>query len=101
MSNHDFSFMKSGFGNQVTQPSLFGNVDENELRQLLGLFLSNAIINAARYVKICNRNGVTKKDINLGLKYEVREFFKRSSIQSDLDEIKRDYEALENEEAIK
>lgn len=101
MSNQDFSFMKSGLGNQVSQPSLFGNVDENDLRQLLGLFLSNAIINAARYVKICKRNGITKKDINIGLKYEVREFFKRSNIQNDLDEIKRDYEALENEETIK
>ena len=101
MNNQDFSFMKSGMGAGDSQHSLFGNVDENELRQLLGLFLSNAIINAARYVKICNRNGVTKKDINIGLKYEVREFFKRSSIQSDLEEIKRDYESLENEESIK
>lgn len=100
MNNQDFSFMKSGFGSG-NQSSHLENIDENELRQLLSLFLSNAIINAARYVKIGNRNGVTKQDINMGLKYEVREFFNRTTFQNDLEEIKKDYEALENEEPIK
>ena len=72
-NSHNYGFMKSGGGQVTPQP----NIDENEIRQLLSLFISNAIINASRYAKICKRNGVTKQDINLGLMYEIREFFNR------------------------
>ena len=95
--NQNYGFMKTGGGE--AKP-LF-NIDENEIRQLLSLFISNAIINASRYAKICKRNGVTKKDINMGLMYEIREFFTRTTIANDIEEIKRDYETLQNEEPIK
>lgn len=98
MSQENYGFMKSGTS-QTTSPQF--NINENDLRQLLSLFISNSIINASRYAKICKRNGVTKTDINLGLKYEIREFFNRENIQQDLDEIRNDYETLKNEEPIK
>jgi hypothetical protein len=93
----NYGFMKSGGGEAAP---LF-NIDENEIRQLLSLFISNAIINASRYAKICKRNGVTKTDINLGLMYEIREFFNRTTIANDIEEIKRDYENLQNEQPVK
>jgi hypothetical protein len=92
----DYSFMQSGSG--ATTPQM--NINENEIRQLLSLFISNAIINASRYAKLCKRNGVTKSDINLGLKYEMREFFERSTLKEDFEEIVKDYEDLKNEEAV-
>ena len=98
MSQENYVFMKSGTS-QTTSTQF--NINENDLRQLLSLFISNSIINASRYAKICKRNGVTKTDINLGLKYEIREFFNRENIQQDLDEIRNDYETLKNEEPIK
>lgn len=96
--NSNYGFMQSG-GGAATSSGI--NFDENELRQLLGLFISNAIINASRYVKICNRNGVTKQDINLGMKYEIREFFSRTTLSNDFEEIKKDYEDMLNEEPLK
>lgn len=93
----NYGFMKSGGGEAAP---LF-NIDENEIRQLLSLFISNAIINASRYAKICKRNGVTKMDINLGLMYEIREFFNRTTLANDIQEIKREYENLQNEEPVK
>lgn len=93
----NYAFMKTGGG----EAAPIFKIDENEVRQLLSLFISNAIINASRYAKICKRNGVTKMDINLGLMYEIREFFDRSTLANDIQEIKRDYESLQNEEPIK
>lgn len=93
----NYGFMKSGGGEAAP---LF-NIDENEIRQLLSLFISNAIINASRYAKICKRNGVTKMDINLGLMYEIREFFNRTTLANDIQEIKSEYENLQNEEPVK
>lgn len=93
----NYSFMKSGGG----EATPMFNVNENEIRHLLSLFISNAIINASRYAKISKRNGVTKMDINLGLMYEIREFFNRTTILNDIQEIKREYENLQNEEPVK
>lgn len=92
----NYDFMRSGGGVSTPQST----ISETELRQLLSLFISNAIINASRYAKICKRNGVTKTDINLGLKYEMREFFERTTLKEDFEEIVKDYEDLKNEEAV-
>jgi hypothetical protein len=95
--NQNYDFMRSGGG----EASSAFNIDETEIRQLLSLFISNAVINASRYAKICKRNGVTKMDINLGLMFEIREFFNRTTLTDDIEEIKRDYANLQNEEVIK
>jgi hypothetical protein len=94
--SENYSFMKSG--SSLTSSNMF---NEDQIRQMLSLFISNAIINASKYCKLAKRNGITKKDINLGLKYEVREFFERTTLEQDFEEIKRDYEALEAEEPTK
>lgn len=99
-SNNDFSFMRSGAGSEGSSHSPLG-ISEEEVKQLLGLFISNALITATKYSKFCKRNGVTKEDINLGLKYEVREFFERSSLMDDIKEIQEDYARMEEEEPIK
>jgi hypothetical protein len=97
-SQNDFSFMRSGGGE--SSQNAFG-ISEEEIKQLLSLFISNSLITATKYAKFCKRNGVTKDDINLGLKYEVREFFERSSLMDDIKEIQEEYQRLEDEEPVK
>ena len=89
----DFSFMKSGFnegGNINGNP--FEGFSMEDIQILLSLFVSNAMINAAKYSKFAGRNGVTKKDIEYGLKYEVVEFFKRDDLLKGYEEIKQEME---------
>lgn len=87
MSN--FGFMKSGVGSISDNSNLSGLNEEQkqELMAILSLFISNSMINAAIYVKDCGRNGITAKDIEYGLKYEVFEFLKREDLKEGLDEI--------------
>lgn len=87
MSN--FNFMKSGIGSISDNSNQISLNDEQktELMAILSLFISNSMINAAKYVKYCDRNGITNKDIEYGLKYEVFEFLKREDLQQDIDEI--------------
>lgn len=96
--SENYSFMRSGSSITGGSSNMF---NEDQIRQMLSLFISNAIINASKYCKLAKRNGVTKSDINLGLKYEVIEFFDRTTLMQDFEEIKRDYEALEAEEPSK
>ena len=80
----DYSFMKTGFS-PVKEPTN-KNFDKN-LVNILELFTSNAVKNSVRFVKLCDRNGVTKEDMKYGLIYEVFEFFKRDTNLKDLKEI--------------
>ena len=95
----DYSFMRSGKSGSNESAGL--SINEDEIRQLLALFISNSLINAARYTKLCKRNGVTKTDMILGIKYEIREFFERETLYEDFEEIKRDFENLKDEAPIK
>ena len=88
----DYSFMQSGFGDNNSNINMM-----EELQVMLSLFISRAMGHAARYSKICNRNGVTKEDMIYALKYEVFEFFSNPNLQNDLLEIKQ--ECLEEEES--
>ena len=94
----DYSFMKSGFSTNSNQ-TLTSNEIEN-IQNLLALFTSNAMINASKYARISNRNGITKEDLQYGLRYEVFEFFNKQ-IEDELYEIKNDMIELENEEPKK
>ena len=96
-SNTDYGFMKSGSGTSASALPF----SEEEIKQLLSLFISNALITSTKYASFCKRNGVTKQDINLGLKYEVREFFERNTLSDDLKEMQEEYNKLEEEEPIK
>jgi hypothetical protein len=93
----DYSFMRSGFSGETSSP--FDGFSQEDIQVLLSLFVSNSMINAAKYSKICSRNGVTKTDDEYGLKYEVFEFFQREDLMEGFEEIKRDLEeALDKEE---
>ena len=89
--------MRSGFSGE--NPSPFDGFSQEDIQVLLSLFVSNSMINAAKYSKICGRNGVTKTDVEYGLKFEVFEFFQREDLMEGFEEIKKDMEeALDREE---
>ena len=68
----DYSFLKTGFSNLV-EPVKVSEKEREDIEIMLGLFTSNALINASKYVQYCGRNAVTKTDILYGLQYEVFE----------------------------
>ena len=85
----DYSFMKSGLCNTSNKQSFTENELEN-IEVMLGLFTTNAIKNAAKYVRYSGRNGITEIDINYALKYEVFEFLKRPNILEEFKKYKED-----------
>lgn len=93
----DYSFLKTGLSNLV-EPVKISEKEREDIEIMLGLFTSNALINASKYVHYCGRNAVTKTDITYGLQYEVFEFLQRNDISEGLDEIRQDYERLKLEE---
>ena len=93
----DYSFLKTGFSNLVEQVKITDK-DREDIEIMLGLFTSNALINASKYVQYCGRNAVTKTDILYGLQYEVFEFLHRSDLNEGLIEIREDYKKLRLEE---
>ena len=68
----DYSFMRSGTA--TTQPSNYG-LSNDDIIQMVNLFVSNAMISGSKYSKLCERNGITREDMEYGLKYEVLTFF--------------------------
>ena len=98
MATGGYGFMKSGMSDTSSAPLPFS---ETDIKQLLSLFISNALITATKYCKFCKRKGVTKSDINLGLKYEVREFFDRNTLADDIKEIQDEFARMEEEEPVK
>lgn len=98
MSN--YNFMKTGYSaNAAFNP--YESFSEEHLRNLLSLFISNALITANKYSTLCKRNGTTKLDTNYGLKHEAFIFFTRSSFEKDIKEIQEDVEIIQNEEVVK
>ena len=84
----DYSFMRSGT-NTSNSTNAFADISQEELIQLVNLFISNAMITGIKYAKLCNRDGATKTDLDYGLKYEVCKFFERSTLINDFREIKK------------
>lgn len=93
----DYSFLKTGFSNLI-EPVKLSEKEREDIEIMLGLFTSNALINASKYVQFCGRNAITKTDILYGLQYEVFEFLQRNDLNEGLDEIRKDYEKLKLEE---
>jgi len=85
----DYSFMKTGFNNVKSKGLSEEDIENIEI--LLSLFISNAISNASKYVTHCNRNGVTKEDIQYSLRYEVFEFLNRTTIMDDIKKATQEY----------
>ena len=97
MSNKhtDYSFMKSGFSLTKEKKSKDSSNDQlDNIMSMLTMFSSNAVVNAGRYVELCNRNGITEQDMKNGLIYEVFEFTKRPNFKEEMENIK---EEIKNE----
>lgn len=94
----DYSFMRSG--SVTTQPSNYG-LSNDDIIQMVNLFVSNAMISGSKYSKLCERNGITREDMEYGLKYEVLTFFENPNLLQDLNEVKNDMKATEEEEVEK
>ena len=92
----DYSFLKSG-GSNLIEPTKISNKEREDIEIMLGLFTSNAIINASKYAEMCKRNAVTKKDMLYGLQYEVFEFLQRPDLEEGLREIRDEYEQMNEE----
>ena len=94
----DYSFMKTG--NSRT-PSSFNQNQLENLHTILCLFTNNSIINAAKYVEFCGRDGVTQKDVEYGLKYEVFEFLNRGNLEKELEEMRNEIETFDENIKLK
>ena len=67
---------------------------------MLSLFISKSLEDAVKYIEICKRDGVTKKDLELALKYQARKFFNNTNLENELEELKQEMEQeLADEEA--
>ena len=86
----DYSFMRSGLSDDYNPTNAFSIQD---LEILLAIFVKNSIKNASRHVKICGRSGVTKKDMELGLKYEVFDFFQNPDNVDEIQQFRTEVEA--------
>ena len=93
----DYSFLRTGFSNLV-EPTKISNDEREDIEIMLGLFTSNAIINASKYAEMCKRNAVTKTDMLYGLQYEVFEFLQRPDLEEGLREIKEEYEQMNEDD---
>lgn len=93
----DFGFMSSGFGD------VGGDAYEENFRinitAMLSLFISKALEDSLKYIKICKRNAVTKKDLEMALKFQTLRFFQNPELENELDEMKEEIRAeMEGEE---
>ena len=88
----DYSFMKSGLGTGYEESGKLTEEYRETLEIMLSLFVSNAMINAAKYTEYCGRNGITKMDVEIGMKYEVFEFLNRGDIYEELAKIREELE---------
>jgi len=89
--------MKSGFDN-LNSNDMDNDMLDN-LYSLIYAFMEKSMISADIYVKHSKREIITKKDIQLGLKYETFKFLHRPDIFDDINRWKEILlEELEEEE---
>lgn len=81
----DYSFMQSGLSGDYNP---MASISPEDLILLLGVFSKNAITKATRHVKLCGRNGVTRKDMEYALKYEVFDFLGNPDVFSEISRIR-------------
>ena len=87
----DFGFMSSGFGD------VGGDAYEENFRinitAMLSLFISKALEDSMKYIQICKRNAVTKKDLEMALKFQTLRFFQNPELENELTEMKQEIRA--------
>ena len=84
MSN--FDFMNSGL--LESDGGAYENSFHEYITALLSLFITKSLENAVKYIDICNRNGITKNDIELALKHQAFVFFKNPNLADELEDLK-------------
>ena len=84
----DFNFMSSGLGD-IDGGAYEENFKEH-MTAVLSLFISKALEDSVKYIDICKRNGVTKEDIEMALKYQTFKFFQNPNLDSELEEVKNE-----------
>ena len=77
-------------GNDLSTPNVYPELSEEDIISMINLFISNALLTAEKYCRLCNRNCITKKDIDYGIKYEVYVFFNRPNLINEIEEIKKE-----------
>ena len=85
MSNYEF--MRTG---KDLLPQLYTDISEDDILSMINLFISNAILTAEKYSRLCQRTCITKEDIDYGIKYEVYVFFHRPNLINEIDAIKKE-----------
>lgn len=96
---NDYSFMKSGFSLMKENKSNdLSNDQLDNIMSMFTMFSSNAVVNAGRYVDLCNRNGITDQDMKNGLIYEVFEFTKRPNFKEEMENIKEEIKNGDDED---
>ena len=85
----DYSFMRSG--PDLSDRGALSLDQLEEINILVSLFLTKGLKNAARYIKLCNRNVITKMDISMGMKCEMLTFLNHPSLQEEFDKHKEEY----------
>jgi hypothetical protein len=84
----DFDFMSSGLGD--CEGGAYEDKVKEFITAMLSLFISKALENSVQYVEICDRNGITKLDLEMALKYQASEFFKNPNLNAELEEVKEE-----------
>ena len=96
----NFDFMNSGL--LESDGGAYENSFHEYITALLSLFITKSLENAVKYIDICNRNGITKNDIELALKHQAFEFFKNPNLADELEDIKKamleDYDSEDEDE---
>ena len=86
----DYSFMKTGQDSMQPEGTISLELLE-EINILMSLFITRGLKHAHRYMKLCNRNVITKMDISMGMKREIMSFIKDPDLQTAFNQHKEEY----------
>ena len=86
----DYSFMKTGQDSVQPEGTISLELLE-EINILMSLFITRGLKHAHRYMKLCNRNVITKMDISMGMKREIMSFIKDPDLQTAFNQHKEEY----------
>lgn len=86
----DYSFMKTGQDSVQPEGTISLELLE-EINILMSLFITRGLKHAHHYMKLCNRNVITKMDISMGMKREIMTFIKDSNLQTAFNKHKEEY----------
>ena len=90
--SEDYSFMKSGFTNEINQKFDF----EKQVTELITMYTYNALNSAAIYIEHAGRNKITPEDIKRALMLEIFLFTNRDIDKDIIDFKNKLYENMVN-----